>query len=278
MPIYIDLHVHTTASDGSMTPAEIVRYAYEKGLAAVAITDHDTMDGVEQALEEGRKLGFEVIAGVEISVDFMPEMHLLGYFLDGHYEPILNTLQDLREKREYRNPRIVSKLNDLGIEISMSEVDKKAGGSIISRAHIARVLVEKGYVADMEEAFDKYLAFGRKAYVKKEKLAPDEGIAAIIRSGGIPVLAHPIYLDMTMAQLDNLLGELAEAGLKGIEAYYTDNTASQTEELLQLAKRHSLVATGGSDFHGSFKPEIELGSGRGLLRVPYSVLEQLRNV
>jgi predicted metal-dependent phosphoesterase TrpH len=278
VPIYIDLHVHTTASDGSMTPAEIVRYAYEKGLAAVAITDHDTMDGVEQALEEGRKLGFEVIAGVEISVDFMPEMHLLGYFLDGHYEPILNTLQDLREKREYRNPRIVSKLNDLGIEISMSEVDKKAGGSIISRAHIARVLVEKGYVADMEEAFDKYLAFGRKAYVKKEKLAPDEGIAAIIRSGGIPVLAHPIYLDMTMAQLDNLLGELAEAGLKGIEAYYTDNTASQTEELLQLAKRHSLVATGGSDFHGSFKPEIELGSGRGLLRVPYSVLEQLRNV
>ncbi|MGE5613235.1 MAG: PHP domain-containing protein [Bacillota bacterium] len=276
MPLYVDLHTHTTASDGSMAPAELVRHAYESGLAAVAITDHDTMEGVEQALEEGRKLGFEVIAGVEISVDFTTEMHLLGYFPDGYFEPILNTLEDLRERRKHRNPQIIRKLNDLGIEISMSDVEKLAGGGITSRAHIAMVLVEKGYVADVNEAFDKYLGFGRKAFVKKDKLAPGEGIAEIARSGGIPVLAHPIYLNMTAAQLDKLLGELAEAGLKGIEAYYTDNTASQTEELLRLAKKHRLVATGGSDFHGSFKPDIQIGRGRGSLRVPYSALEQLK--
>lgn len=278
MPLCIDLHTHTTASDGSMAPAVLVRHAYESGLAAVAITDHDTMEGVEQALEEGRKLGIEVIAGIEVSVDFTPEMHLLGYFPDGHYEPILNTLEDLRERRKQRNPQIIDKLNKLGLEITMNEVNRITGGSITSRAHIARVLIEKGYAADMEEAFDKYLAFGRPAYVKKDKLIPVEGIAEITRSGGIPVLAHPIYLNMTAEQLDKLLGELTEAGLKGIEAYYTDNTASQTEELLRLAQKHCLVATGGSDFHGGFKPGIEIGSGRGSLMVPYSVLKRLKHV
>jgi predicted metal-dependent phosphoesterase TrpH len=278
VPLYIDLHTHTSVSDGSMSPDALVRHAYESSLAAVAITDHDTMEGVGQALEEGKKFGFEVIAGVEISVDFTPEMHLLGYFLEGHYKPILNTLEVLQERRKRRNPQIIKKLNNLGIEISVDEVDRLAGGSITSRAHIARVLIEKGYVVDMEEAFDKYLAFGRRAYVKKDKLTPGEGIAEIVRSGGIPVLAHPIYLNMTMGQLDILLGELAEMGLKGIEAYYTDNTASQTEELLRLAEKHRLVATGGSDFHGSFKPGIEIGRGRGSLRVPYSVLEQLKKI
>lgn len=278
MPLYIDLHTHTSASDGSMAPVGLVRHAYESGLAAVAITDHDTMEGVGQALEEGRKIGLEVIAGVEISVDFMPEMHLLGYFLDGHYEPILNALEDLRERRKRRNPQIIDKLNGLGLEITINEVNRIAGGSITSRAHIARVLIEKSYVADMEEAFDKYLAFGRPAYIKKDKLTPVEGIAEIARSGGIPVLAHPIYLNMTTAQLDKLLGELAEEGLKGIEAYYTDNTASQTKELLWLAKKHNLTVTGGSDFHGSFKPGIKIGSGRGSLKVPYSVLERLKQV
>lgn len=296
---YIDLHTHTTASDGSMTPVELVRHAYEKGLSAVAVTDHDTIAGVESALKEGNRLGIEVIPGVEISVDFskwnesgdssspdspvkklpLPlsaEMHLLGYFFNGKYPSIANTLEELHEKREQRNPKIVKKLNELGFDITLSEVNRLAAGGNAGRPHIARIMIEKGYAASMEEAFDKYLAAGRPAYFKKDKLTPAEGISEIIRSGGVPVLAHPIYLYMNSEQLDILLGQLAKAGLKGIEAYYTDNTQEQTAELLYLSEKHRLLATGGSDFHGSFKPDIEIGSGRGSLKVPYHLLTALK--
>lgn len=273
---YIDLHTHTTASDGSMTPEELVRHAFYKGLAAVAVTDHDTLNGVEEALEEGKRLGIEVIAGVEISVSFTPEMHLLGYFFHGNYSSILKTLEELREKREQRNPRIVNKLNELGFDITMSEVNSLAAGGIIGRPHIARAMIDKGYVASIEEAFDKYLASGRPAYFKKDKLTPAEGISEITRAGGVPALAHPIYLQLSTGRLDNLLEQLAGMGLKGIEAYYTENTAEQTAELLQLAQKHKLVVTGGSDFHGGFKPDIEIGSGRGSLKVPYGLLSELK--
>ena len=273
---YIDLHTHTTASDGSMTPAELVRHAYEKGLAAVAVTDHDTVNGLEQAFEEGNKLGIEVISGIEISVSFTPEMHLLGYFFHGNHNSILKTLEELRENREQRNPRIVSKLNELGFDITTSEVNSLAAGGIVGRPHIARAMIDKGYVASIEEAFDKYLGSGRPAYFEKDKLTPAEGISEIARAGGVPVLAHPIYLQFSTGRLDDLLEQLAAMGLKGIEAYYTENTAEQTVELLQLAHKHNLLVTGGSDFHGSFKPDIEIGSGRGSLRVPYSLLSKLK--
>lgn len=273
---YIDLHTHSTASDGSMTPSELVRYAYDKGLAAIALTDHDTVNGVAEAVEEGKRLGFEVIPGVEISVDFDPEMHLLGYFPDGNTHSVLNILEELREKREQRNPKIIQKLNELGFELTLSEVKLHAKGDNVGRPHIARVLVDKGYVNDMGEAFDKYLASGRPAYFKKDKLTPAEGIAAISGAGGVPVLAHPIYLGMTVGELDQLLGELAEFGLMGMETYYTENTEEQTKDLLQLALKHKLLDTGGSDFHGTFKPDIDLGSGRGLLKIPYSLLAALK--
>jgi predicted metal-dependent phosphoesterase TrpH len=198
---YIDLHTHTTASDGSMTPAELVRHAFYKGLAAVAVTDHDTLNGVEEALEEGKRLGIEVIAGVEISVSFTPEMHLLGYFFHGYHSSILKTLEELQEKREQRNPRIVNKLNELGFDITMSEVNSLAAGGIVGRPHIARAMIDKGYVASIEEAFDKYLASGRPAYFKKDKLTPAEGISEITRAGGVPVLAHPIYLQLSASSL-----------------------------------------------------------------------------
>jgi 3',5'-nucleoside bisphosphate phosphatase len=274
--LYIDLHTHSTASDGSMTPTELVRHAYDKGLAAVAITDHDTVNGVAQAMEEGMRIGIEVIPGVEISVDFSPEMHLLGYFPDGQVHSILKTLEELREKREQRNPRIVNKLNELGFELTLSEARRLAIGGNVGRPHIARVMVDKGYVESIAEAFDKYLASGRPAYFKKDKLTPADGIAEIVRAGGVPVLAHPIYLGMTGEHLDLLLGELAGFGLMGIEAYYTENTPEQTTELLQLAMKHKLLVTGGSDFHGRFKPDIEIGSGKGSLKVPYSLLSALK--
>jgi predicted metal-dependent phosphoesterase TrpH len=272
----IDLHTHSTASDGSMSPAELVRHAYDKGLAAIAITDHDTVNGVEQAVKEGMHLGIEVIPGVEISVDFNPEMHLLGYFPNGQVHSILKTLEELREKREQRNPRIVNKLNELGFELTLSEAGRLALGGNVGRPHIARVMVDRGYVASIDEAFDSYLASGRPAYFKKDKLTPANGIAEIVRAGGVPVLAHPIYLGMAGERLDQLLGELAGIGLMGVEAYYTENTPEQTTELLQLAMKHRLLVTGGSDFHGRFKPDIEIGSGRGSLKVPYSLLSILR--
>lgn len=272
----VDLHTHTTASDGSMTPAELIRHAYGKGLAAVAITDHDTVEGVEQALTEGKKLGVEVIAGAEIGVDFSPEMHLLGFFFSGNYKPILKTLEELRQRREQRNPKIIKKLNELGFDITLGEVNSKAAGGNAGRPHIARLMLDKGYVGSMAEAFDKYLADGRPAFFRKDKLSPEEGITEIVRCGGVPVLAHPIYLDRSCEQLDQLLGGLKTIGLKGIEAIYTENTDEQTVGLLRLADKHGLMVSGGSDFHGSYKPDVEIGSGRGSLRVPYSLLEKLK--
>ena len=296
---YIDLHMHSTASDGSMTPEELVKHSYRLGLAAIALTDHDTVEGVRPALEEGERLGMEVIPGVEISVSLSswdlllyacqhgrngenfgtssePEMHLLGYFFNGGYELLSETLDKLRQKREHRNPRIIEKLKELGINITLQEVVDLATGGVVGRPHIARVLVKKGYTSSISEAFDKYLAVGRPAYFRKDKLTPQEGIAEIIRSGGIPVLAHPIYLDFKACQLGKIIDKLKVAGLKGIEALYSENTLEQTEELLKLAMEHNLKVTGGSDFHGSFKPDIEAGVGKGSLKVPYSLLSRLK--
>lgn len=277
-PGYIDMHTHTSASDGSMTPDELVRHAFERGLAAVAVTDHDTVDGVSQALEEGDRLGIEVISGVEISVDFPTEMHLLGYFPNGHCESILKTLEGLRKRRELRNPKIVNRLNELGFDITMEEVNSNAEGSNVGRPHIARVLIEKGYVGSMSEAFEKYLGVDRPAYFRKDKLLPQEGIGEITRAGGIPVLAHPIFIGLTYEKLDQLVGELGEYGLKGIEAFYSWHTEEQTSELLKIAEKQGLLVTGGSDFHGSFKPDIEIGIGAGSLKVPYSLLAALKQV
>lgn len=287
---YVDLHTHSTASDGSMTPAELVRCAHEKGLAAIALTDHDTVDGVEEALEEGARTGTEVVAGVEISVSLSgwdypgsdeesvePEMHLLGFFFSGNYEPILKTLEELREKREQRNPRIIRKLNEMGFDISMEEVRAKAPGGIAGRPHIARVMMEKGYVSSIAESFEKYLGVGRPAYFRKDKLTPEEGIAAILNAGGIPVLAHPVLLGLKSGPLDQVLKKLKAAGLIGMEALYTENTPEHTREFMELAAQNKLLVSGGSDFHGSFKPDIEIGIGRGNLRVPYEVLENLKN-
>ena len=271
-----DLHTHTTVSDGSMLPAELMKYAKHKGLKAIAITDHDTTDGLYEAVQEGKRIGLEVIPGIEISADFSPEMHILGYFPNGDYSGISGILVDLRSKREERNPRIVNKLNELGLGISMEEVLAKSSGGVTGRPHIAKVLIEKGYVHSLEEAFDKYLASGRPAYFKKDKLTPRQCIGEISAAGGLPVLAHPIYLRMEYEQLDALLAELVQSGLKGVEAYYVDNTPQQTGMLLKLAEKHRLLVTGGSDFHGSFKPEIDIGIGRGDLRIPYVLLENMK--
>ncbi len=273
----IDLHTHSSASDGSMTPAELVAYAKLKGLAAIALTDHDTVDGVKNALDEGERIGVEVIPGIEISVEYKPEMHILGLFPDkDKYVKIKEELNAIKTGRELRNKKIINRLNELDVDITEEEVKKLAIGDIVGRPHIARVLVAKGYARSIDDAFDKYLSKEGLAYFKRFELQPKDGIRAIRRAGGIPVLAHPVYLKQTYDQLDKLIPELKEYGLIGIEAYYSEHSNEDTGKFLRLAIKHNLLATGGSDFHGSFKSGIELGRGRGNLNVPYELLEKLK--
>ena len=278
MEKYIDLHTHSTASDGSMSPSEIVRHAKEIGLYAIALTDHDTVDGVREALEEGNRLDVEVIPGIEISVEYKPEMHILGYFPDkSNYFNIKKELDIIIKGREDRNFKIINKLNEFGVDINMDEVKKQAVGDIVGRPHIARVLVAKGYARSIDEAFDKYLSRDGKAYFRRFELKPEIGIAAIKKAGGIPVLAHPIFLRKSFGELDKLLSTLKEFGLAGIEAYYSENTKEDTGNILRLAIKHELLVTGGSDFHGTLKKGLQLGWGRGNLKVPYELLEKLKD-
>ncbi|NSW91485.1 MAG: PHP domain-containing protein [Firmicutes bacterium] len=272
----IDLHTHSTASDGSMSPAELVRHAKASGLAAIALTDHDTVDGIEEAIEEGENIGIEVLPGIEIGVDFRREMHILGYFKDKNYMNIADKISFLKKNREERNNKTIEKLNEMGFYITIDDVQKKAKGNIVGRPHIAEAMVEKGYAGSITDAFTRYLAYGKPAYFKKEKLTPCEGIEEITRAGGIPVLAHPILLQFPIQELDSLLYELVSYGLKGIEAYYVENTDSFTDKTIELAKKHNLIITGGTDFHGTFKPDIKIGTGYGNLMVPYELLVKLR--
>jgi len=274
----IDLHAHTTASDGSLTPRELVHLAKSEDLSAIAITDHDTMDGVEEGLNEGEKCGVEVVPGLEISVKFSGEMHILGYYVDRNCEELREALKRLQQYRRERNPRIIQKLQELGLDITMAEAEQAAGGNVVGRPHIAQVLVNKGYTATPDEAFDKYLEEGKPAYVSKEKLTPAEGIRLIARAKGIPVLAHPKSLGLTEWELDQLIESLKCEGLMGIEVYYSTHSEEETALYLKLARKHQLLLTGGSDFHGAPKPEIRLGKGLGDLQVCEYLLEELKKV
>ena len=273
----IDLHVHTKASDGTMTPAQVVAHAMEKGLRALAITDHDTVDGVGEATLAGQELGLEVVPGVEVSVDYHNgEMHILGYYLDVHNPGLQKNLGLLLQYRDERNPRMIEKLRSLGFDITLDEVVEAAAGGVVGRPHFAAVMRKKGYVNSFDQAFDWYLGAGKAAYVKKERLTPREGIELIKAAGGIPVLAHPKYLKVDNNRLYSLVTELKGYGLQGIEAFYTTHTPAETQLFLKVAGANSLLVTGGSDFHGKNKPDIEIGTGEGQLAVPYSVLEQLK--
>ncbi|MFP3868191.1 MAG: PHP domain-containing protein [Desulfobacteraceae bacterium] len=274
---YVDLHTHSTASDGSFRPREVVALARDRGLKAMALTDHDTIDGVPEAIQTGDQLGVEVIPGIEISADF-PEgtMHILGYFID-YQQPFFNQrLQVLKEARVHRNPRIVEKLNQLGLAISWEDVLQVSGSGQIGRPHIARVLVIKGYVKDLQEAFDLYLRQGGPAYVPKFRLPPAEAIALIRQTQGIPVLAHPFTLGLGLNQLKAQLQELQELGLLGLEVYYPEHTPAMQADYLRLTQDLGLLVTGGSDFHGANKPGIELGKGPHQRHLTYELVLNLK--
>ena len=274
----IDLHVHTSASDGTMTPEEAVLLAARSGLKAIAVTDHDTVDGVAEALATGAKAGLEVVPGIEISVDYNGEMHILGYYVNSLNDGFREGLANLSRYRAQRNPQIINKLRKLNFHITLEDVSKVAGAGVVGRPHFARAMLQKGYVHSLDEAFDLYLGAGRAAYVKKERLTPNEGIQLIALAGGIPVLAHPKYLKIKGGQgLAGLLPELIGYGLKGIEVFYTSHTPAETREYAKLAALHGLLMTGGSDFHGANKPEITIGRGKGNLAVDYELLQRIKD-
>jgi len=275
----IDLHTHSNASDGTMAPAEVVRLAKVGGLKALALTDHDTIAGLAEAVAAGPKYGVEVIPGVEVSARYPGgSMHILGLGIEygnGHLSERLAVLQKARAER---NPQIIAKLNALGVKITLEQVEKISGRGQMGRPHIARALMESGYVRSIQEAFDIFLRNDGKAYVPKFRFPPPEAIAMIRDVQGVPVLAHPFTLNLGSAEaLKNTLEELKALGLAGIEAIYAEHTPEQEALYLRLARELGLLVTGGSDFHGDNKPELTLGKMRGQERLTYRLVTALKD-
>ena len=280
--VKIDLHIHSTASDGTLSPSEILNLAQRINLAAISITDHDTIEGTKEALAIGIPPSINFLTGVEISAvppppfSFPGSFHILGYDIKIDDTILNQTLAKLQEARKNRNPRIIERLNRMGFELRLSEIRKDAGECQLGRPHIAKQMVKKGFVQSVSEAFDKYLAKGQPAYVDKYRIECDRAIEVIRNAGGIPVLAHPVLLKIKNDDVfETLVIILKEMGLKGIEAYYPDHTADLIVQYTDIANRHGLLITGGTDFHGSIKPEIQMGLGRGNFSVPYELYEKL---
>ena len=283
MKTYIDLHMHSTASDGTLSPAQIVASAMaeagnKKEPVVIALTDHDTVAGIPEFMKEAEKYKERLTAvpGVEISTDYHGvEIHVLGYNIDIHNAALLERLKVCRESRDGRNEKIIQKLQEQGIQITMDDIRPADPNETIARPHIAKQLLKKHYVSSVKEAFDKYLAEGRCCYVERIMPTPQEAISLIKNSGGIAVLAHLMYYKkLDAAQKATLAAELKEAGLDGIETYYNTYTPEEEEFVKSLAKEHALLRTGGTDFHGQNKPHISLFKGQGEMKVPEDILPE----
>jgi 3',5'-nucleoside bisphosphate phosphatase len=274
----IDLHVHTTMSDGTLSPEEVVRLAAERNLRAIAITDHDTLEGIDAARAEGSRVGVEVVGGVEISAQWPHGiLHILGYFVRQDDEVLRECLRQLIQGRLERVPKILSLLRAQNVDISHDEVTRQAVGGVPGRLHLAGIMLRKGHVKTLQEAFDRYLRKGAPAHVEKPKLPPVKAIELITEAGGVPVVAHPYSLNYDSAGgLERTLRDLRSVGLQGIEAYYPRHAREQTRLFLGLADKLDLVATGGSDFHGTNKPDVRLGIFPDPGPLPYTLLERLK--
>ncbi|PLX40599.1 MAG: phosphoesterase [Deltaproteobacteria bacterium] len=274
----IDLHVHTNCSDGTLTPTELVKRAAVKGVTTLAITDHDTIAGNEEALKEGVRLGVEVIPGVEVSIKIGEVgVHLLGYGLDFTTPRGLAAFNRLAVAREERLVRMVSRLNELGAPITSNEVKQLAGGEVIGRLHIAKVMMRRGFVPNLQSAFTQYLGKRGLAYVDRERLTPIGAIEVIKEMGGVAVMAHPGVLERELGEFpEDVVRELKDMGIGGIEAYYSRHSPEQTEAFSELAAKLGLFTTGGSDFHAPNPDGIELGRGYGDMRVPEECLVELK--
>lgn len=273
----IDLHTHTNFSDGSFSPTALVELAHQKGLDILAITDHDTTDGLTEAMEATQDLPVELVPGIELSTEFQGrETHILGYFIDLSDAQFQNRLERLRSTRFDRIQHILDRLHTLNVEISLAEIEHSAGSGTIGRPHIAQILIEKGYVKGMKEAFERFLGVRGTAYVRRVVPEAAEIITWITDAGGIPILAHPYWEGLNADETVISCRKLVDEGLRGLEAFYGTFSARQTSLNLHLARQFNLLITGGSDFHGTFKPDISIGTGRGSLKVPSKVMDHLR--
>ncbi len=282
---FVDLHTHSTASDGTYTPTELVRAAVHAGLVGLALTDHDTGNGLLEAEAEAQRLGLRFVPGIEISADYPSPgtMHILGHFIDPQSEALNDMSRILLEGRNARNPQIIQRLNQLGCSITMAQVEAIARAGmpagapiVVGRPHIAQALVQAGCVASMKQAFDVYLGTTGAAFFPKERLTPRQAIDCIHKAGGLATLAHPVQLRTeNPAHLQTVINHLAEAGLDGIEVYHCDQTPRESDYYLELAKRYNLIPTGGSDFHGHNKADVILGRGRNNVKVPVELLNRL---
>lgn len=274
----IDLHTHTTASDGTDTPEELIDLAIEKGLSAIAITDHDTLDGLHLALEYAKDKPIKVVSGIEFSTNdkrHSGDLHILGFDFDPYCNVFADGLDDLRASRHERNLKMLNKLNELGFDMTYEEIEATASGGVVTRAHFGKTMAKKGLISREQVAYDKYIGNGCPAYVPKDRLTPKMAIDMIKKAGGIAVLAHPTLYGLNERGIEDLIAWLVKDGLMGIEAVYSLHDTRQEAHLKGLAKKHDLVISGGSDYHGHNKTYIHLGVGRGNLFVPEKILDDM---
>lgn len=273
----IDLHVHSSASDGTFTPTQLVAEAKKAGLSAFALTDHDTTDGIAEAVAAAEEAGIELIPGVELSTEYDgKEIHVVGLYIDITNESMQKHMAAFRDSRDNRNVYMLEKLRAEGFDITQEALEAMFPDAVITRAHVARYLLDKGYIPDIKTAFSEYIGEGCRCYVDRPKVTPTEAVDYILEAGGTPILAHPVMYHMPRAQLRQMIGEMKEHGLVGMEAVYSENTPSDEQDYKALAREEGLLISGGSDFHGTNKPDIKLGVGRGNLYVPYSFLEAIK--
>lgn len=273
---HIDLHTHSTCSDGTLTPSEVIKLAKEKGLSAIALTDHDTVDGLIEAIATGKEIGIEVITGIEFSVAADTEMHLLGLDFNIDCPAITEILDEMIIQRDLRNYKVIELLGKLDIRITIDDILAESTSKVTGRSQIAKAMLKKGYVSSIKEAFDKYLSFGKPAFVERSTLSPEDAIRIIHESGGKAFLAHLNQTGKTDKELYELLTHLKKCGLDGIEGYYTEYTENMNFRYRKMAEDIGLMLSGGSDFHGTNKDGYEIGTGKGNLRIPYGLLEKIR--
>ncbi|MBN2714820.1 MAG: PHP domain-containing protein [Deltaproteobacteria bacterium] len=275
----LDLHTHSTASDGTLSPSALIHLAKKINLFAVALCDHDTTDGLDEAMETARRISQTFVPGIELSANHnQVTIHVVGLYIDHSQRALKDVLVRTQQMRDTRNPKIITALQQLGIDISLNEVEAVAKGNTIGRPHIAEVLQKKGVVSTADQAFAKYLGVNGSAHVPKDRLTATEAIHVIRAAGGVPILAHPHLTGLKGDELDTFVGELTSIGLQGIEVFYSGYKSSRSAEYTRIAKHHDLVRSGGSDFHGASKPNIRLGRGIGNLYVRDDLLEPIRQL
>ena len=279
----IDLHTHTCKSDGSYTPAELVDYAIEKGLSAVAITDHDSIEGLDEALSHAKALkekglpSIEVIPGIEFSTKYgEQDVHVVGLYIAYDSPVFQDALTGFVDSRTNRNRKMCENLRGAGIDITYEKLQTRYPDSVITRAHYASYLLDEGYVKSRQDAFAQYLGDHTKYFVPREKVTPEQAVKLILRAGGIPILAHPPLYHMGNDRLDELTARLKAEGLMGIEAFYSTYSNQDIRDMQRLAAKYDLLLSGGSDFHGANKPGLDLGNGYGKLFVPEEVLTKMK--